>query len=273
MNTPDQTGVVVVIGSHSWMARHFIEEASKRNRSVHKIRGRDAGSRLTDVLSSLESVVEVLVVNFAGIASGDISEMMKINAELPAELATVSNRFGRQFVHIGTAAEYGASDHSFLSEETECAPISEYGQSKLLGSKRVLEISSSNLVLRVFNVAGNPSESSLFRELYRLAISPELEVTLQNATTQRDWMGVRQLTTVFADVLLRKMPIGVLNICTGIATSHEQLLLEIAHHHGKRKLVRCEGREVLRRAVGDPTLLSKVIGYVPTPTLLDVISE
>ncbi len=67
----------------------------------------------------------------------------------------------RRFVFSSSAAVYGMPDVEFVGEDTPCAPINPYGQSKLAGEWMVRSVGAahgiSTVCLRYFNVAGAAS--------------------------------------------------------------------------------------------------------------------
>ena len=81
-------------------------------------------------------------------------EAFQLNAEAARVLAEVCAAKGAKLVHISTDYIFDGAKREPYTEEDDAHPISVYGESKLAGEHRVLEVSDQHLVVRVSWVFG-----------------------------------------------------------------------------------------------------------------------
>ena len=81
-------------------------------------------------------------------------EAFQLNAEAPRLLADICTGKGARLVHISTDYVFTGDKAEPYMEEDSAHPISVYGESKLVGEQRVLEVSDRHLVVRVSWVFG-----------------------------------------------------------------------------------------------------------------------
>jgi len=127
-----------------------------------------------DQIRSLVSETEFdLLINCAALTNVDYCESHReeaflINAEAPHLLAQLANGKAAKFVHISTDYVFDGKQQVPYTEEDEPAPLSVYGESKLEGERRVLEVSSNNLVIRLSWVFG-PDKPSFIDQIMQRA--------------------------------------------------------------------------------------------------------
>jgi len=111
-----------------------------------------------------------LVVHCAAMANVDTCEKqpeqaMRINAEVPGELAAVCIKRNIKLVHISTDAVFDGLRGDY-SEEDETNPLSIYAASKLAGEKAVMNNHPQALIARVnfygFSLTGTRSLAEFF---------------------------------------------------------------------------------------------------------------
>src|SRR5207302_11440125 len=83
-------------------------------------------------------------------------------------LAQLANGKSAKFIHISTDYVFDGKQQVPYTEEDEPAPLSVYGESKLEGERRVLEVSSNNLVIRLSWVFG-PDKPSFIDQIIQRA--------------------------------------------------------------------------------------------------------
>jgi dTDP-4-dehydrorhamnose reductase len=113
-----------------------------------------------------------LVVHCAAMANVDVCEKqpdqaMRINAEVPGELAAICREKNIKLVHISTDAVFDGLRGDY-SEEDAANPLSVYASSKLAGEKNVLRNYPQALIARVnfygFSLRGSRSLAEFFLE-------------------------------------------------------------------------------------------------------------
>lgn len=154
---------------------------------VHQITGVTHTNALKDVpfqsvqsnLSSAGSIAHListhhpqLVVHCAAMANVDACEKqpdqaMRINAEVPGELAAICCENNIKLVHISTDAVFDGLRGDY-SEEDETNPLSVYASSKLAGEQIVMQNYPQALIARVnfygFSLSGTRSLAEFFLE-------------------------------------------------------------------------------------------------------------
>jgi nucleoside-diphosphate-sugar epimerase len=179
-------------------------------------------------------------VNAVGILDGSPAVMVALNAVLPGRLADICalRRPGTRLVHIASSAEYGAVVFgTSVAEDAPTNPVSDYGRSKLAGTRAVLERARAGLdarVLRVFNPvgAGAAASSLLGRAalMLRAALaSRSARVTLGPLDAYRDFVDARDV----ADAVVRAAlsPGGgdvLLNVGSGHAVQAREAVRQLA---------------------------------------------
>ncbi|MEO6220792.1 MAG: dTDP-4-dehydrorhamnose reductase [Ginsengibacter sp.] len=93
-------------------------------------------------------------------------EAFLINAEAPANLASLCNDHKTKFIHISTDYVYDGSRRDALREEDAVAPLNVYGWSKLRGEELILNRYPSSLIIRtswVYSSFGNNFLKTILR--------------------------------------------------------------------------------------------------------------
>ena len=120
-------------------------------------------SDLAAVSVYLEAYQPQLILNAAAWTAVDKAEeeregAMRLNAELPALLATKACALGASLVHYSSDYVYPGDGEQFWQEDSSTAPLSVYGESKLAGDESVLASGCRHMVFRtswVYAARGN----------------------------------------------------------------------------------------------------------------------
>jgi len=118
----------------------------------------DLGQR-DRVRSALSKAKFDLLINCAALTNVDYCESHReeafvVNAEAPRLLAEIANEKSAKLVHFSTDYVFDGKKTDPYVEEDKAVPLSVYGESKLEGEGRVLEVSSQHLVVRLSWVFG-----------------------------------------------------------------------------------------------------------------------
>lgn len=104
-------------------------------------------------------IINAVAYNDVDQAEGEGQEMaMKLNAEVPGNLACIAREIDATFVHFGTDFVFDGAKGSY-SEEDEPHPLSVYGTSKLKGEQVILASGASAYVIRLARLFGKPAVS------------------------------------------------------------------------------------------------------------------
>jgi len=166
-------------------------------------------------------------------------EYMEVNFFATKDILQIATRMDiRNFVFSSTAAVYGSPNHSrLIKENDEKAPLSPYGNSKLLAEQEVERFSSlpdnNGVSLRFFNVVGsaayalrdNSTDNLVPKVLNRLlnGLSPIVfgnDYPTPDGTCIRDYIDVRDIATAHLSAanINSKLPFA-LNIGTNKGAS------------------------------------------------------
>jgi len=115
--------------------------------------------QLDRVRSALSKAKFDLLINCAALTNVDYceshcEEAFVVNAEAPRLLAEIANEKSAKLVHFSTDYVFDGKKTDHYVEEDKAVPLSVYGESKLEGERRVLEVSSQHLVVRLSWVFG-----------------------------------------------------------------------------------------------------------------------
>jgi dTDP-4-dehydrorhamnose reductase len=125
------------------------------------------------IRSRLSTIEFDLLINCAALTNVDYceshrEEAFRINAEGPRLLAEVGNEKSAKLVHFSTDYVFDGRKTDPYFEEDETVPLSVYGESKLEGERRVLEVSSQHLVVRLSWIFG-PDKPSFIDQIIQRA--------------------------------------------------------------------------------------------------------
>ena len=125
------------------------------------------------IRSRLSTIEFDLLINCAALTNVDYcesyrEEAFRINAEGPRLLAEVGNERSAKLVHFSTDYVFDGKKSDPYVEEDRAVPLSVYGESKLEGERRVLDVSSQHLTVRLSWVFG-PDKPSFIDQIVRRA--------------------------------------------------------------------------------------------------------
>src|SRR4029077_6156327 len=128
--------------------------------------------QLDRVRSALAATKFELLINCAALTNVDYCESHReeafvVNAEAPRLLAEIANEKSAKLVHFSTDYVFDGKKTDPYVEEDDAVPLSVYGESKLEGERRVLEVSSNNLVIRLSWVFGRDKPSFIDQIIQR----------------------------------------------------------------------------------------------------------
>jgi len=129
--------------------------------------------QLDRVRSALAATKFELLINCAALTNVDYCESHReeafvVNAEAPRLLAEIANEKSARLVHFSTDYVFDGKKTDPYVEGDKAVPLSVYGESKLEGEDRVLEVSSQHLVIRLSWVFG-PDKPSFIDQIIQRA--------------------------------------------------------------------------------------------------------
>lgn len=171
---------VLVIGGGSRIAGALHDSFSGNIRWVsRRPTGRSAERCVADYAAIPSDVFQGIncVVNCVGISKGTRAELDHVNHDLPAKFAADARAAGvRRFIHISSFSVYGCA--ASITRETEPAPVSDYGRSKLAADRTLgamVDQTFGVIILRLPLIYGRNSMGKLdqlLRLWHRTRIMP-----------------------------------------------------------------------------------------------------
>lgn len=166
---PTEPMRVLLLGAGGFLGRHVDaalagEPEFEVIRHVH--RSSTGGAIALDLVADGAGLADLVarsgpeaVVNCAGTTGGEaLLEMLNVRLVESLLAAVLARAPLARVVHLGSAAEYGlAPAGEPISETAPTRPLSQYGASKLAGTRlvtRAIDAGLEGLVLRVFNPIG-----------------------------------------------------------------------------------------------------------------------
>lgn len=160
---------VLVVGGVGLLGQYVVEEARTRGLETVATRRGPGPSRPGIVWRALDirdrdaaralvrEVAPDVVANVAALTDVDgcedrPEEAQAVNALAPAALAEACKGSGARFIHVSTDYVFDGTEPA--TETTQPHPLGTYGRTKLDGERRVLEVNSRSLVLRMSAVFG-----------------------------------------------------------------------------------------------------------------------
>lgn len=292
---------VLLIGAGGYLGRNVLDLLRTQPELMVRTASRSAPSGGLDLrldiadtdVSALDAILAAerpdIVVNCAGAVGGSEADLAAANATGPANLvsALVRVRPGARLIHLGSAAEYGATEIGVpVTEDVVGEPVGAYGHSKLAGTRLVVlarRAGLDSLVLRVFNPIGPNAPASSFpgrvvRELRR-ALAEQDDIRMGPLDSVRDFVDVRDIAeAVLASINATALDHPVLNLASGAGTQIRSIvdrLVDIAGFGGTvfESAAGSSRSAAVAWQQADITAISTALGWKPRVELLDSLVD
>jgi dTDP-4-dehydrorhamnose reductase len=164
---------IAIVGASGRLGAALVREY-QRDYEVTSYDRRQLDLRQLDgVRSALAATKFELLINCAALTNVDYCESHReeafvVNAEAPRLLAQIANEKSAKLIHFSTDYVFDGKKNAPYTEEDMAFPLSVYGESKLEGERRVLEVSSQHLVIRLSWVFG-PDKPSFIDQIIQRA--------------------------------------------------------------------------------------------------------
>lgn len=288
MNSP-----ILILGSSGFIARRTIAELKSEEVDLVTVSRRDgeSGSLHQHIVGDcldlkflsrvIDEVEPQIILSFIGgpTCDGDYSDLVRFNCEVLQLLSRLPLR-GARVIILGSAAEYGASDEEYLTEEQVVAPSADYGYAKAAQTALALglnAVSGLNVsIIRAFNLFGADTPAAAISEKIHQRVkdlNADDDLILDDPEMLRDFIDVADVASALVAFMKADPESGVYNLCTGRATSLGELAEAFMLVHGKNGSVKVaeqpEFRSPVRRAVGSPKKFARATGWSPQRSLQD----
>jgi len=189
----------------------------------------------------------------------------------------------KNLIFSSSAAVYGNSLDTLISENSQLSPLSSYGASKLVAEYNLQAFSKffglNCISLRLFNVYGNDqsSEVGVIRKfLKNISEESPLEI-FGDGTQTRDFVHISDVIQAFYCAIrnIEAKRGGVYNIGSGVSTSINELASLLISSKGKDlQLIHKPALEgEIKDSKADISLAENDIGYSPEVSLRDGLAS
>lgn len=239
---------------------------------------RDAVRRAIDEARA-DVVVHLAAISF--VAHGDADEIYRVNVvgtrNLLAALADADAK--PSIVVLASSANiYGNAGVEPITEATPPAPANDYAVSKL-AMEYMARLWMERLpitLVRPFNYTGvGQPEHFLVPKIVAHFRRGERTIELGNTDVSRDFTDVRDVAHAYAAIVAGAPTGAVVNICSGVARSLDEVLAMMAKIAGYAIEVRVNPAFVraneVKRLVGSNARLSELAGFAPSIPLEDTL--
>lgn len=239
---------------------------------------RDAVRRAIDEARA-DVVVHLAAISF--VAHGDADEIYRVNVvgtrNLLAALADADAK--PSIVVLASSANiYGNAGVEPITEATPPAPANDYAVSKL-AMEYMARLWMERLpitLVRPFNYTGvGQPEHFLVPKIVAHFRRGERTIELGNTDVSRDFTDVRDVARAYAAIVAGAPTGAVVNICSGVARSLDEVLAMMAKIAGYAIEVRVNPAFVraneVKRLVGSNARLSELAGFAPSIPLEDTL--
>src|SRR3989440_7025261 len=164
---------IAIVGANGRLGAALAREYAREFEVTSFGRGQLDLSELDRVRSALFKAKFELLINCAALTNVDYCESHRdeafvVNAEAPRLLAQIANEKSAKLIHFSTDYVFDGKKSDPYTEEDKAVSLSVYGESKLEGERRVLEVSSQHLVVRLSWVFG-PDKPSFIDQIIQRA--------------------------------------------------------------------------------------------------------
>ena len=298
----ENSGTLLVIGSGSFLARHFVEQSAWRRATARQLAtaGRcdsSGGDRHFSIdVGDDQALARVIsqvrpshVLNCAGTTQGGKEQMSLYNVLVSETIfATLEKIFPSaeerpRVVLIGSAAEYGMPETEPVTEEHPLNPINDYGRSKKRQTELALGYGSRVAdvhVARVFNLLGVGLSQQLVmgsfvEQIAAMGSSGVLEVG--NLETARDFLDVADAVRAIDLLLDGRGRRAVYQLASGRAVRIRELVDALIERSGKQVEIRVDPGRLrsgdIPSITGSVAALKEDTGWTPQRSAEQSVAE
>jgi dTDP-6-deoxy-L-talose 4-dehydrogenase (NAD+) len=243
---------IAVTGASGFVGRHVLAELA--GRGVHVLAASRAPERVRvppgvevmplDLRNAAETplarlAAADLVVHLAWDGLPNFQALRHFEEELPGQygfLRALVRRGVRALLVAGTCAEYGLQSGE-LSEECATSPASPYGYAKDALRRQLQFLAAEHPFaltwMRLFYMYGEGQPTtSLYPQMQAAVARGETTFDMSGGEQLRDYLPVREVARLVAELALRRGNDGVVNVCAGRPISVRRLAEAWIAEHG-----------------------------------------
>ena len=222
---------VLVTGSSGYIGYNFIQSYQQRYQfETFSL----LNNKLKEInFSSVDTVLHAAaLVHQKG--SPPYGRYYKINVDYPVNLAKLAKKNGvKQFVFLSTVAVYG-EEHEFITETTQCNPVTPYGKSKLMAEKQLLSLADDDFmvsIVRLPMVYGKRAPGNIGTLVNLVKILPVLPFA--RVHNKRSFIFIGNLCNILNNIIQKKVS-GLFLVSDDRAVTTTELISLIANALDKK---------------------------------------
>jgi nucleoside-diphosphate-sugar epimerase len=272
---------VLVTGLNGFTGPYVKQELERRGLEVcglgsSAVAGRSESIDLLDgeaLAHELAARPADYVIHLAGVSvvvHDRLLDYYRVNIEGTLNLLEAITRQGRKVKKVllaSSANVYGRPINSPVNEDAPTLPVSHYGASKL-GMELMARIWFEQmpiLLVRPFNYTGiGQSMRFVVAKLARLFREKALNIEMGDTSVFREFMDVRDVVRVYADLLECDHACDVVNLCSGVGHSVDEIfeMLTRISGHSPKLVSKAELRRSndIRALIGSTSKLTSFLG-------------
>lgn len=188
-----------------------------------------------DVIDCIKKYLPDTVVNCSAYTNVEKAEeerevAFKVNCDAPGYIALICRDLNIPFIHISTDYVFGENKRDGYTESYEkFLPLNVYGESKLEGEKKVLDIGGTVYVLRTSWLFG-PNATNFIEKISKYGRElPELKVVTDEVDCPT---YVGDLSNVILSAIKSDIKPGVYHVCSSDTCSRYEFAKEILSMQG-----------------------------------------
>lgn len=281
---------ILLTGASGFVGRHMAQaliEAGDHVVALDRSEGLDLPEGVESVVADLQDPVSLAslprtwdgVVHLAGASiPSQFATTFPVTFNLEITLNLLEHLRDSNVLLVSSCHVYAPSDQR-RKESDAIIPQGRYGLSKHL-IEQLAPHYQGRLDIRVarpFNHLGPGQRPelvvpSLLRRLAATSSSDDAPIMMAGWNSVRDFIDVRDVVSAYRSILFLKSPaIPTYNVCTGRATSIEDIVRTVLELQGVRREIQFQGSpnstDDIPYLVGDPTRLSDAAGWTATHSL------
>lgn len=192
-----------------------------------------------EIIKCLDSYKPNIIINavaYTNVESAEADDQVYlINSEAPAIIADWCNENDSVFVHYSTDYVFSGEKTSMYAPHDQTNPINKYGESKLIGEKKILKSKCKSLIFRTSWVYSSIGTNFIKKIISQLLENKKIRVVndqFGNPTYAKD-LGLYSMQALTFAMNCKDFPTGIYHLTNLGSCSWYEFALEISKKYKK----------------------------------------